>query len=61
VSTNFFGVAVTILLVEDLYRRHSTREKKRALVLQMGSPDNAMALGAVRKLLALGWLADGTL
>ncbi len=61
ISTNSFGVAVTILLVEDLYRRHSTREKKRQLVLQLGSPDNAFALDAVRKLRALGWVEDGTL
>ncbi len=60
-STELFSVAVTILIVNKLYENQATEEEKKRLILQMGSPDNAFAIEAVRQLCARKWLQNGFL
>jgi uncharacterized protein YjbI with pentapeptide repeats len=55
------GLAFTVLVIDVVAARHSEEREKRDLILQMGSPDNAFAREAVRKLNARGWLVDGSL
>ncbi len=39
-----------MLFVDMLYQHPETQREKRRLILQMGSPDNAFAVEAVRAL-----------
>jgi hypothetical protein len=65
ISTEFFGaVVITLILglsvmICDQYQYIQNR--KADLVLQMGSPDHATAIEAVRQLRAERWTRDGTL
>lgn len=64
-STELGSIAVTILVLDALYRRRDQlieeqRDKDR-LVRQMGNRDNTLALRAVEELRVHGWLEDGTL
>ncbi|MBC8248876.1 MAG: pentapeptide repeat-containing protein [Anaerolineales bacterium] len=61
VSVELASIAITILVVDALYQRRETEREKKRLILQMGSPDNAFALEAVRALRMHGWLCDGSL
>jgi hypothetical protein len=55
------GLAFTVLAIDVIAVRQSEEREKRDLILQMGSPDNAFAREAVRKLRAWEWLTDGSL
>ncbi len=46
---------------EQQIKSEAEAQEKADLVLQMGSPNNAFAREAVRKLRARGWLQDGTI
>ncbi len=65
ISTELFGAVITtigfgiILLVFQQYQSIAT--DKADLILQMGSPNNAFAVEAVRVAGQKGWLFDGTL
>jgi hypothetical protein len=52
------GIGIMVLIINEMYRR---REEKRRWILQMGSPDNAVAIEAARQLRAKHWLFDGYL
>ena len=60
-SSELAGIVITVWVIDTLNRRRSIAEEKEDLILQMGSPDNAFALEAVRKLRARGWLDNGSL
>jgi DNA-binding XRE family transcriptional regulator len=60
-STELVSIAITVLIIDALVQRRETEREKRDLILQMGSPDNAFAREAVRKLRVRGWLEDGSL
>jgi len=60
-STELASIAITILFVDALYQHRETEREKRRLILQMGSPDNAFAVEAVRALRSRGWLYNGSL
>ena len=60
-GTELAGILITIFILDKLQARRAEATEKEALVLQMGSPDNAFAIEAVRQLSAKGWLVDGTL
>jgi hypothetical protein len=61
-GTEMFGAVLTFYLIEVMLRkrreqdveRRAIEQEKERLVLQMGSPDNALALEAVRVLKARG-------
>lgn len=59
-SAELTGIAITLLIVDELYQRRETDREKRRLILQMGSPDNAFAREAVRALQSHGWLRNGS-
>ncbi len=60
-GAELLSIAVTVLIIERLNRRRAEQERKEELILQMGSPDNAFAVEAVRILRQKGWLEDGSL
>jgi hypothetical protein len=58
------GAGIVVFLVCWAIEQLATlaaQEEKNRLILQMGSPDNAFAVEAVRMLSARDWLYDGTL
>lgn len=59
------GIGFTVLFIDRLYqRRERLREEKKdreKLIQSMGSPDNATAVNAVRRLRSLGYIQNGTL
>ena len=60
-TTELISIAITLLFVDWLYRRREEEREKRRLILQMGSPDKAFAVEAVRALRSRGWLTNGSL
>jgi hypothetical protein len=54
-SAELASIVITVLVIDSLNRRRAIAEEKDDLILQMGSPDHAFALEAVRKLKARGW------
>ena len=61
ISTELVSLGITILIIDVLYEIRNVETTKRDLILQMGSPNNALAIEATRKLMALGTLTDGSL
>ncbi len=61
IAPEFFGIGVTVLLIDWANERRSTAEEKAALILQMGSDDRAFAVEAARILRQKEWLMDGSL
>lgn len=61
IGTELLGLAITVLIVDALYKRLQEDQIKRQLIRDMGAADNAVALRAVQELKANGWLTDGTL
>ena len=61
ISAELTSIAITVLIIDAIYQKRDIEREKRDLMLQMGSPDNAFATEAVRRLRAQGWLEDGTL
>jgi hypothetical protein len=57
ISTGFFEIAITVLLVDSITRRRASQEEKMNLILQAGSPNNAQSVEAVRQLRARNWIA----
>jgi hypothetical protein len=55
------GIGLAVIIIDKANELIRLREEKKRLILQMGSPDNAFAIEAVRQLKARGWLFDGTL
>jgi len=60
-GSELISIAITVLVIDALNQRRATSQERDALILQMGSPDNAFAVEAVRILRVRGWLEDGAL
>ena len=60
-TTEFFGLALTVIIINRLYEGIQDRQLKEQLILQMGSRHNDVTDTAVRTLIARGWLEDGSL
>lgn len=60
-STELISIAFTVLIIDWLNHRSLDKYQKRSLILQMCSPDNVVAVEAVRQLRQNGWLTDGSL
>jgi hypothetical protein len=60
-GVELLSIAVTVLIVDRLNDRQTMREHKGELIVQMGSPDHAFAIEAVRIMRLKGWLTDGSL
>lgn len=61
VGSELAGIAITVLIIDSLNQRRDIKHEKQALILQMSSPENSIAVEAVRILRHQGWLMDGTL
>ena len=60
-GAELLGIAITVLIIEQLNRRRANRERKEELILSMGSDEKVIAKEAVRVLRLRGWLEDGSL
>lgn len=61
VYVTLVGAALTVFVLDKRAEQRAIRHRKEELILQMGSPDNAFAIEAVRILQHKGWLTDGSL
>ncbi|MBN1311942.1 MAG: pentapeptide repeat-containing protein [Anaerolineae bacterium] len=61
IVTDLLGVALTVFIIDKMYRLRSDVEQKKILIAKLGSKNNAVASAALRELSAQGWLSDGTL
>ncbi|MBZ0278327.1 MAG: pentapeptide repeat-containing protein [Anaerolineae bacterium] len=61
VSSGIVGIVITVVLVDTLAIIRQKHNEKEALVLQLASPNNMIAVEALRILRAKGWHRDGTL
>jgi len=61
IVTDLLGVALTVFIIDTMYRLRSDAEHKKVLIAQLGSKNNAVATGALHELDAQGWLSDGSL
>ena len=60
-STELASIAITVIVIDQLYRRRSKREYKRQIIKQMGSPVHDAAVEAARVAREKDWLDDGSL
>jgi uncharacterized protein YjbI with pentapeptide repeats len=60
-STEFISIAITVLIINQLYERSKLQKTKDQLIRQMGFAGNELARLAVDELRAHGWLEDGSL
>jgi uncharacterized protein YjbI with pentapeptide repeats len=58
---DLLSVALTVFIIDKMYRLRSDAERKKVLVSLLGSKNNAVATGALHELDAQGWLSDGSL
>ena len=59
--SELIAIGFTVLIIDNANETIKRREEKKRLILQMGSPDNAFAIEAVRQLRERDWLFDGSL
>ena len=60
IHVELIGIGITVLILGNANQYIQIRQEKRRLILQMGSPDNAFAIEAVRELQIRYWLYDGS-
>jgi hypothetical protein len=60
IKSELVGLGITVLILGNADQYIRTQMEKRRLILQMGSPNNEIAIEAVRQLRSRGWLTDGT-
>lgn len=60
-STELVSIAITILIVDVIYRRRNEEFEKRDLIISMASHNNAFAREAIRILRNRQWLFDGAM
>ena len=60
-GTELASIVITVFVIDALNQRRAVKQQKDALILQMGSFDNAFSAEAVRALRQKGWLGDGSL
>lgn len=61
ISAELVGIAITALVIDTLNGITARRERKRAVIQQIGSQSNDFALEAVRIARSEGWLFNGSL
>ena len=61
IRSDLVGIDLAVLIIDNANQMLATRQEKKRLILQMGSPDNAFAIEAVRMLRSKRWLTDGSL
>lgn len=58
--TEAIGIALTVIVIDELGRYRERLERKQEIIEQMGSRVNSVALEAVRLADRYGWLYDGS-
>lgn len=61
IITDLLGVALTVFIIDTMYRLRSDTERKRILIEKLGSKNNSVATEALHEINAQGWLYDGSL
>lgn len=61
IRSELIGIGITVLIIDNVNEMYRRRAEKERLILQMGSPDNGLAIEAVRQLVSREWLFDGSL
>ena len=61
IVTDLLGVALTVFVIDTMYRLRSDAERKRVLIKKLGSKNNDIATEALHEIDAEGWLLDGSL
>lgn len=59
--SELISIGITVLILGNANQYMEIQAEKKRLILQMGSPDNSIAIEAVRQIKNNGWLLDGTL
>lgn len=54
-SAELASIAITVLIIDEVYRQRETESNREDLILQMGSQNNAFAREAARKLQVRKW------
>lgn len=60
-STELFGIALTVIVVDWLYEKQDEQRRMRQLIRELGSSNNQVAVRAVAELRVENWLIDGSL
>jgi uncharacterized protein YjbI with pentapeptide repeats len=60
-AAELISIAVTLFVVDAIFRHRDAEQEKRELILQLGSPVNDVSREAIRRLRIRGWLSDGSL
>ena len=60
-SSELFGIAITILLIDYLYEQKEKESNKARLLRELASEDKGFTSRALREIRSLGYLYDGTL
>lgn len=61
IAPELIGISIGVLAIDQLYQLRLEQQEKAALILQMGSPSNDLAIEAVRIMGSNGWVRDGSL
>ena len=60
-SSEFISIGITVLVINALVEKESRKREWERLVINMSSPDNGIAISAVKELKVLGLLTNGFL
>lgn len=60
-SWELIGIAVTVLIIDNMYRTHEVQQEKDRLMRQLSSPDEHIAFEGLERMRAHGWLEDSVL
>lgn len=61
IVTDLLGVALTVFVIDTMYRLRSDAERIRVLIKKLGGKNNDVATEALHEIDAEGWLLDGSL
>ncbi|HUN05810.1 MAG TPA: pentapeptide repeat-containing protein [Aggregatilineales bacterium] len=54
------GAIGTVFIIDQRAEQRAIKERKEELIIQMGSSDNGIAVGAAKLMESKGWLQDGS-
>ncbi|MCP4417608.1 MAG: pentapeptide repeat-containing protein [Chloroflexi bacterium] len=60
-GTELISIAITVVVIDTLYRWRERRQYKAQLIRELQTRDNGIAHRAMRELMTNGWHADGSL
>lgn len=60
-SWELIGIAVTVLIIDNMYQTHEVEQEKDRLMRQLSSPDEHIAFEGLERMRAHGWLEESVL